>query len=340
MEIADKDGLAQAINEGVVFKTNLTSDESKKLPRLKSVEIFTPVNGELLLSTYYKLSQKQKEIANDTKRFDFLIIEEASQAYLATIAMFSCIANKVLIIGDHKQLTPVVIKKEEAKKIDNNIDGIINGLQTVSLNEYKYSYRLINTRRLTSDAAKLTGLYYNSSLLSISKIEGVTKFNSKFFDLFHSNGGISIAKLPSSMTGFTEKDLVEFMCTMAIDILKGNKEFEMALLTPYINIESKLYERFSKVFSDYSRITINTIHKIQGLTSDVSILFLPLSNPNFDLDANLFNVATSRAKRGTLIITYKHVELITGASSQTLSFIHHCKDVTRHFIEHLESTFE
>ncbi len=335
MEIADKDGLSQAINEGIVFKTNLTSDESKKLPKLKSAERFSPINGELLLSTYYKLSQKQKEIVNGTKRFDLLIIEEASQAFLATIAMFSSIAKKILIIGDHKQLTPVVIKKEDAKKIDNNIEGIINGLQTISLNTYEYSYRLVNTRRLTSEASKLTGLYYDNSLVSISNIEGNTKFNSEFFNLFHFNGGISIAKLPSSMTRVTEKDLVEFICNMAIDIMKGNKDFEVALLTPYINIESKIYERFSKLFSDYSRITINTIHKIQGLTSDVSILFLPLRNPNFDLDANLFNVATSRAKRGTLIITYKHIELISGASFETINFVHNCKDVTPQLIEHL-----
>src|SRR5207244_1212698 len=105
--------------------------------------------------------------------------------------------------------------KEDAKKIHNCIDGIINGLQTFAFNNNSISHRLINTRRLTSDASKLTGVYYDNSLKSISDIEGNTNFISKYFNLFHHNGGISLVKLPSSMSGFTEQDLVIFICIMA-----------------------------------------------------------------------------------------------------------------------------
>lgn len=333
IEIAEKVGLEKPLGQGVVFKTNLTSDELKKISKLKRVESFSPRQGELLLSTYYKLSQKQAEIIAGSKRFDLLIIEEASQSYLATIAMFSSVASKVLVIGDHKQLTPIVIRREEALKIDKQIDGIINGLQTFAFNNSSISNRLIYTRRLTSGASDLTGNYYDNSLKSISEWEGKTVFNSDYFKLFHPNGGISIAKLPSSMTGFTEIELVRFISTIGREILQKNKDEEVALLSPYVDIESKLYEQYSRLSSDYSRITINTIHKIQGLTSDATILFLPLSNPAFDLDSNLFNVGTSRAKRGTLIVTYQHINLLHGASRETLKFINNCKDVTGTFLD-------
>ena len=332
MEIAVKKGLKEPIDKNVVFKTNLSSDELKQIPKLRRVEIFSPRQGELLLSTYYKLSQKQSEIIAGSRRFDLLIIEEASQSYLATIAMFSSIASKVLIIGDHKQLTPVVIRKEEALKIHSRIDGIINGLQTFAFNNSSISNRLIYTRRLTSDAAKLTGIYYDNSLKSISDYEGNTKISSDCSSLFHPNGGVSIAKLPSSMVGFTEQELVRFICSMACEILQKDKEVEVALLSPYVNIESKFYEQYSRISSDYSRITMNTVHKIQGLTADVTILFLPLNNPAFDLDSNLFNVATSRAKRGTLIITYQHVDIIAGVANETHQFINQCKEVSDVFL--------
>lgn len=133
------------------------------------------------------------------------------------------------------------------------------------------------------------------------------------------------------MQGFTEKDIIRFICGIGHEILSCNGKIEIALLSPYIKVESSLYEQYSRLSSDYSRITINTIHKIQGLTTDVTILYLPLSNPSFDLDANLFNVATSRAKKGTLIITYKQIELLTGASPETMSFIHKCQDVSSQF---------
>jgi hypothetical protein len=331
MEIADKDGLNTPVYHGKVSKTNLSSDEFKLIPKLKPVDDLAPKQGELLLTTYYKLSQKQAELAAGKKRFDLLIIEEASQAYLATIAMFNSLAKKLLIIGDHKQLTPVVKQKEQSYKIHPEIDGVINGLETFAFNNNNISNRLTFTRRLTSEAANLTAVYYQNSLKSISDYEGKTKFSSRYFELFHPNGGVSIAKLPVSMQGFTEKDVIRFICEIGHEILSSNDKIEIALLSPYIKVETSLFEHYSRLSSDYSRITINTIHKIQGLTTDVTILFLPLSNPSFDLDANLFNVATSRAKRGTLVVSYSSIALASKVSAETYSYLNQCLDISTSF---------
>lgn len=335
MEIASKDGLINSLRIGKVYKTNLTGDELKDIPKLKKVESFTPKYGDLLLSTYYKLAQKQSEIIEGTKRFDLLIIEEASQAYLATIAMFSSIADKVLIIGDHKQLTPVVLKIEEAKQIFSKIEGVINGLQTFAFNNNEVSYRLTKTRRLTSDAAELTGLFYDNSLGSISENERNTDFVSKYRNLFHINGGITIAKLSSARIGFSERDILKFICKVSTEILESNPAIEVALLTPYVEVESELYAQYSKKSNNYKRITINTVHKIQGLTTDLTILYLPLTLASFDLNENLFNVATSRATRGTLIITYAHIDLASSISIETKKFVSKTKDVTNIVINNL-----
>ena len=331
MEIASKDGLISSLSIGKVYKTNLTGDELRDIPKLKKVESFTPKYGDLLLSTYYKLAQKQSEIIEGSQRFDLLIIEEASQAYLATIAMFSSIAEKVLIIGDHKQLTPVVLKIEEAKQIFSKIEGVINGLQTFAFNHNEVSYRLTKTRRLTSDASELTGLFYDNSLESISDREGNTGFSSKYRNLFHENGGITIAKLSSARIGFTEKNIFNFICKISREIFANNPKIEIALLTPYVSVESELYTQYSKISNDYKFITINTIHKIQGLTTDLTILYLPLTNAAFDLNDNLFNVATSRATRGTLIITYEHINLASSVSIETKQFVTRCKNVSQEF---------
>jgi hypothetical protein len=336
MEIASKDGLINALSIGKVYKTNLTGDELKDIPKLKKVESFTPKYGDLLLSTYYKLAQKQSEIIEGSQRFDLLIIEEASQAYLATIAMFSSIAEKILIIGDHKQLTPVVLKIEEAKTIFEKIEGVINGLQTFAFNNNEISYRLTKTRRLTSDASMLTGLYYDNSLESISDNEGKTDFSSKYRNIFHENGGITIAKISSARIGFTERNIFDFICKISREIFKNNSKIEIALLTPYVHVESDLYSQYSKISNDYKFITINTVHKIQGLTTDLTILYLPLTPAAFDLNDNLFNVATSRAKRGTLIITYEHIDLPSSVSIETKQFITTCRNVSKEFTKKLK----
>lgn len=331
MEIASKDGLISSLSIGKVYKTNLTGDELKDIPNLKKVELFTPKYGDLLLSTYYKLAQNHSEIIDGAKRFDFLIIEEASQAYLATFAIFSSIADKVLIIGDHKQLTPVVLRIEEAKIIFEKIEGVINGLQTFAFNNNEISYRLTKTRRLTSHASELTGLFYDKSLASISKNEGNTDFVSKYRTLFHVNGGITIAKLSSARIGFTERNVFNFICKISREIIESNPKIEIALLTPYVSVETELYTQYSKLSNDYKFITINTIHKIQGLTTDLTILYFPLTPAAFDLNDNLFNVATSRSTRGTLIITYEHIDLANSVSSEVKQFIKRCKDVSIEF---------
>ncbi len=333
MEIASKPGLNYALHSKKVYKSNLSSDERKELPQLRMVDSFAPNNGELLLITYYKLAQKHNEIVYNAKRFDLMIIEEASQAYLATIAMFSTLASKLLIIGDHKQLTPIVINLEEARKIFARIESIIYGLQTYVLNNNEIAYRLVKTKRLTRNAASLTGLFYNNSLDSVSELEGKTDFISDYRWLFDENGSVTLALLSSARRGFTEKDLYHFLCVIALELLEKNAEIEISLLTPYIDVESGLYTQFSKLSNQFKNITINTIHKIQGLTCDLTILYLPLSNPQFDLDANLFNVATSRAKRGTLIVTYQHIDLVSSTDLEVKQFISRCKDVSDSFLD-------
>jgi len=338
IEIADKEGLEEAISKGSVFKTNLSGDESKKLPGLKSVISFSPVNCELLLTTYYKFSQKYWELQAGSKRFDLLVIEEASQAFLASIAMFCSIAKSVLIIGDHRQLNPIVINQQDAWKIDLGINSIIYGLKTYTFSQDDISFRLTKTRRLTTESSKLTGLYYDNTLKSISELNGKVSIESTFIRLFHKNGGITIARMPSSGIGFSKSNIIRIMCIIASDLMVRNEKLEVALLSPYIKVESLLYDYYSRLSSDYSRITISTIHKIQGLTTDITILFLPLDNAGFDLDDNLFNVATSRAKMGTLIITYNHINLVSSATQETRTFIHSCDDVSESFKALLKDT--
>lgn len=52
---------------------------------------------------------------------------------------------------------------------------------------------------------------------------------------------------------------------------------------------------------------IETIARVQGLTTDVTIFVIPNSGYNYTLEKRLFNVATSRAKRHTIIISDKNI---------------------------------
>ncbi len=56
-----------------------------------------------------------------------------------------------------------------------------------------------------------------------------------------------------------------------------------------------------------NNVLVETVSRIQGLTTDVCIYFIPNSSVHFSLNKNLFNVATSRASQLTIIISDKNI---------------------------------
>lgn len=161
MEVAEKPSLRPFLLNNKIFKTNLSGDESRALHGLQlCVDPSLPPNGSLILASYYKFSNLLKDTERLREIYDLLIVEEASQAFLATLSGFINFSKKVIIIGDPKQLTPILVSEHKALNIDSNIKGIIEGLKTLSYDNSKISHRMRYTYRLTGEAARQTGLFY------------------------------------------------------------------------------------------------------------------------------------------------------------------------------------
>lgn len=337
IELSGQPPLEKSLKAGKVFKTTLSKDELVLQPTLQFADNFTPAQGHLLLTTFYKLSDQVNELASSPKRYDLLIIEEASQAFLATIAMFSEVAHRVLIIGDHKQLPPVVVtNKKRRSQIDSNIDSVINGLKTYMLNNEEQSYRFTKTRRLTKEASELTGLFYNKQLVSISPLNSQIAHSPDIHNIFHKNGGITIARLPKAgRNSVSQSNVLDELTQVASSILEFRNDDSVALITSIVNMEKSLTSSMSRYNPDYTRLTISTVHKAQGLTADYAIYFMPLTNANFELDLNHFNVATSRTKKGTLIVTYDHLSMLVGLAPEVMNFLKGASDVSDNFMVRL-----
>ena len=70
-----------------------------------------------------------------------------------------------------------------------------------------------------------------------------------------------------------------------------------------------------------NKVIIETIARVQGLTSDITILFIPNTSLNRSLESRLFNVATSRAKSHTIIIADKNILNYTKIPSDVKTFL-------------------
>jgi DNA replication ATP-dependent helicase Dna2 len=94
------------------------------------------------------------------------------------------------------------------------------------------------------------------------------------------------------------------------------------LLAPFRKTVLTLQESVFGRLGDDKEIVIETIDRIQGLTVDCCIFLLTPDNPSFALNVNRFNVATSRAKYGTLIITDKEFVRFKGIDKRVTEYLY------------------
>jgi len=326
MEVAEKPALKDAMSKSKAFKTNLTFEELKKMSNLSKPDKLTLGEGEILFSTYYVLSSWFGKETNAAQQsilpvYDLMIIEEASQAFLATIAAFKKLAEKVLIVGDPLQLPPIILNEHSASSIHPEIMRFARGLEAYAANAGSKAYMLAETHRLSQSATELTGIFYRNQLSSVASDFKKVITSERFNNLIPSDGGVKLHYMPLIPEGVFPKQAVELVAILVEDILEKNPDLEISVLAPFRATVLLLQDRLGKNLDDFSRLTVETIDRIQGLTTDFTIYLLALSNPSFALDTNRFNVATSRAKSGTLIITDENFIYFRGIDPRVTKFL-------------------
>jgi hypothetical protein len=324
IEVALKKGLKERIKDRRVFKTNVTADEESKIPQLNNHDIFQPIpHGSLLLATYYVFSKLILELPLREKSFDLLIIEEASQAYLTTIAGFRELGLKILVVGDFMQLQPIVRNSKNSYKIDKNISTIINGLRSFSVNQNQNSYRLLNSYRLSDKSASQTGIFYDNQLLSLSEINNGINVES-YDSIFCPFGGTSIVNFNGMNEGRSPHNAIKFILELVVLIKRNNPKLHIAILSPYKITVNTIVDEILYQNIGFKNIEVNTVDRIQGMTVDICIFLTPSLKPSFVMEENRFNVATSRAKKGTLIVMEKSVALMPLLTDKVSRYINSC----------------
>ena len=159
VEVCEKPFIRILFEENRVSKLPLSIDEKRKFPGLLNAKNLLPTKGHLTLTNYYQFSKIWQA---QTQSYDYVIVEEASQAYLTTIAAACKVGKKVIIVGDPKQIIPIVTNKNY--KVFPNIDELINGMNTLcQIDNFAYT-RIIETRRLTPRSTEYTNCFYQNTI--------------------------------------------------------------------------------------------------------------------------------------------------------------------------------
>ncbi len=326
LELVQQPPLAKFLAEERISKTNLTSDECSSVKGLKPApKNFLIPKGELLCSTNYVLSRTynvDNMAKNGLPLYDLVIIEEASQAFLATIIAFKKLGRKCLIVGDPMQLPPIITNPNKSIYKVWNANTMIEGLKSFALGTDVKSYRLTTTFRLTEASAKLTASFYNNHFTSVQhEAIDFSLCQSKYFP---PEGGVLYCQTDDLIDGIASDSGLTIISDVIGSISRHYPERSLAIITPFKDTAKVLQKSFVTDSRSIENLTIETIDRIQGMTVDYAILYIPGRNPAFALEERRFNVATSRSRTTTLIISDYPIENMH-IPATVRTFISHCK---------------
>ena len=300
MELAAKEALEDYIKRGRVSKTSLTIDEARQLNLQKVNENkCNPIKGELTLASFYVSSGWP----SDESAFDYVIMDEASQALYPMIAVSFKLGKKVVWVGDQKQLPPIVLTNEDIIN-GNNWKDIVNGFNTLcNSTDYK-SFLLKDTFCLTKRGAECTGVFYDNLLHSVSEYQ-TTPTNISWIN---HQGGPMMEYVALPLGEKAPEVAIHVILSKVKDILATSSKASIAVLCKFKDSIRALQKAFVLGLSVKElpdNIKIETVDRVQGLTIDYCFFLIPNVSTRYSLQSELFNVATSRARYNTIIVADK-----------------------------------
>jgi rRNA-processing protein FCF1 len=308
IEVVEKSALINLLKDNRVFKTKLSTDEAKEIPNLQQTKEISPFPGNLVLSTFFIASSEATNI-KDNPPFDYVIVDEASQALLAMFGVAKLLGKKNIWIGDTKQLPPVV--SINVDKVSKKIyDFLVDGLKALSDTASIPIYQLTETYRLPNRGADYTGLFYNSSLKSKAKKDIRLTFSELPHEVskyFNPQGGSTLIKTDLEVGNKKPGNALEIAKLLVAHLFNINETLHISVLSNYVETVKALQKSIYQTVGNHKNLLIETVARIQGLTTDITIFVIPNSGYNYSLEKRLFNVATSRSKRHTIIISDKNI---------------------------------
>jgi len=322
IELAKKYFEVETANKSVVYKSNLTLEESKEVKALKPMpKDFLPAAGSILLTTFYKMTTLAAENISSAV-YDYIILEEASQCFLGTIAAAKLLGKKVILVGDPIQLPPVV-NQDNPSNISPNIDLMLESFTFYASTINCPKFRLTTTYRFSDNACYQTNTFYENSLKSKSDIQKGNEIFSKIPTLYNNKGGCSLLYYDSTNL----RSIYDLLLGQINNLLQINPEFEIAILSSTKKGVKLLRDNLLPKLNDkQDQILINTVDSVQGLTIDFCFYFAYSDgSPAFSFKLNRFNVATSRARFCTLILLDEVYKVVNPYKGLVAEFISKCE---------------
>lgn len=254
-------------------------------------------------------------------RFDYVVMDEASQVDVATGCLALSCARNAVIVGDTKQL-PNVIASSQKKHLEELFEKY-NIEDAYDFSQYSFLESLFTLMKNRVPRVILREHYRCHPLI-------IGFCNQKFYNneliVMTPDHGEKALELVLTVPGQHERDR---MNQRQIDVIKKDvlpgvaaADTEIGVIAPYRNQVYKLKEELNR-----PEIDISTVHKFQGREKDVIVLSTvdDIVTP-FSDDPNLLNVAVSRAKKELVVVASEMEQPAGSNTGELIDYIryHNC----------------
>lgn len=240
-------------------------------------------------------------------KYQTIVIDEAGQALEPACWIPILKAQKVILAGDHFQLSPT-IKSNEASK-----NGLGNTLLEKTAGLHPESVVLLNEQyRMHKDIMGYSSkVFYQDALTAHHSVAQRVLFAEDTPINFIDTAGCSFEeKLDgTSTTNPDEADFLVKHLTHLIGNFQGDSFPSIAIVSPYkqqVQILNALIKDNDILSPYHNQIAVNTIDSFQGQERDVVYISLTRSNADgtigFLADTRRMNVAMTRARKKLVVI--------------------------------------
>lgn len=238
-------------------------------------------------------------------KFNTVFIDEAAQALEPATWIPIMKANRVILAGDHFQLSPT-IKSYEAEKAGLGITLFERAMtkdnaQVLLREQYRMNEVIMN---FSNDYFYEGKLYANKAVAKHTMFTGDTPL--EFIDT--AGTGYNESLDPETRSSFNEEEanLLNQHLQSYLQSLNEDEESNIGIIAPYSAQIQRLRDIIANPDEFKGKISINTIDGFQGQERDVIYISLVRSNEKGDIgflaNERRMNVAMTRARKKLVII--------------------------------------
>lgn len=266
--------------------------------------------GFVIGATPYALCYpKSKKLAG--WEFDYVIIDEAAQLSIPLALAAMTHGNKLVFVGDHKQLDPIIPKMSGNPLFNCSVFKQLADKYPTHINLLNLSYRLSPTlvripSKLFYDDKVCSACSTNHSFVNFcceNQAAIINNESSEVLFIHHDFDGLVRSPYEAKIAAGIVKDLFN----------NGVDKKDIAIITPYRaqvrEVKRALVEQNVLSVDNIDKIFIDTVERMQGQEKDYVIYTLANSNPaeieerlDFFYSSNRLNVAITRAKVKNIVI--------------------------------------